>query len=257
MRLAKILFSTFFWIFFVVSAMCGFVVGASIHLLLDLTGIDRERRFMHWYINSWMFNYLRMNPLWKIKFVGKERLPKGGSVFVANHQSLADILVSFGLGTQYRFVSKAILFKTPLVGWSMKLCGYIPLVRGDSSSARVMMDQCRYWIRRGIPVYIYPEGTFNKGDRLLPFRRGAFVLAIEEKVPIVPIAITGTSDLVYEDSPLLSFRANVKFEILDPIMPETFGDDPVALGARSREIISKALGLPLEEAPQKPAKIAD
>ncbi len=257
MRIAQILFSTFFWIFFVVSAMCGFVVGASIHLLLDLTGIDRERRFMHWYINSWMFNYLRMNPLWKIKFVGKERLPKGGAVFVANHQSLADILVSFGLGTQYRFVSKAILFKTPLVGWSMKLCGYIPLVRGDSSSARVMMDQCRYWIRRGIPVYIYPEGTFNKGDRLLPFRRGAFVLAMEENVPIVPIAISGTSDLVFEDSPVLSFRANIKFEILDPIMPETFGDDPVVLGARSREIISKALGLPIEEDAKKPVKIAD
>jgi 1-acyl-sn-glycerol-3-phosphate acyltransferase len=256
MRVLKIIFSTFFWCFFAVSAMCGFLVGASIHLLLDFTGIDRERRFMHWYINGWMFNYLRMNPFWKIEFVGKERLPKGGSVFVANHQSLADILVSFGLSTQYRFVSKAILFKTPLVGWSMKLCGYIPLVRGDTASARVMMDACRYWIRRGIPVYIYPEGTFNKLDRLLPFRKGAFVLAIEEKVPIVPIAISGTSGLVFEDSPLLSFRANIRLEILEPIMPDTFGDDPVALGSRAREKISTALGLPLEE-DAKPVKIAD
>lgn len=256
MRLAQILFSIFFWSFFVVTASAGFVVGASIHLLLDLVGIDRERRFMHWYINGWMFNYLRMNPWWKIEFVGRERLPKGGSVFVANHQSLADILISFGLATQYRFVSKAILFKTPLVGWSMKLCGYIPLVRGDSASARVMMDQCRYWIRKGIPVYIYPEGTFNKGDRLLPFRRGAFVLAIDEKVPVVPIAISGTSGLVFEDSPLLSFRAHVRVEILEPIMPESFGDDPVALGARARERISRALGLPTEEE-AKPAKILD
>jgi len=256
MRIARILFSAFFWSFFVVTAMCGFIVGASIHLLLDFTGIDRERRFMHWYINGWMFNYLRMNPWWKIEFVGKERIPKGGAVFVANHQSLADILVSFGLGVQYRFVSKAILFKTPLVGWSMKLCGYIPLVRGDTASARVMMDQCRYWIRRGIPVYIYPEGTFNKGDRLLPFRKGAFVLAIEEKVPIVPIAISGTSGLVFEDNPLISFGCKVRFEILDPIMPETFGDDPIALGARAREQISIALGMPVEE-DVKPAKIAD
>ena len=68
--------------------------GILAFLLIKLTGIDRERRFMHWYINGWMFNYLRMNPWWKIEFVGKERLPKGGSVFVANHQSLADILVS-------------------------------------------------------------------------------------------------------------------------------------------------------------------
>ncbi|HRI66945.1 MAG TPA: 1-acyl-sn-glycerol-3-phosphate acyltransferase [Polyangium sp.] len=256
MRVAKIIFSIFFWVFFVVTAMCGFVVGASIHLLLDLTGIDRERRFMHWYINGWMFNYLRMNPWWKIEFVGKERLPKGGSVFVANHQSLADILVSFGLSTQYRFVSKAILFKTPLVGWSMKLCGYIPLVRGDGASARAMLDQCRYWIRKGIPVYIYPEGTFNKGDRLLPFRRGAFVLAMEENVPIVPIAISGTPGLVFEDSPLMSFTANVRVEILDPILPETFGDDPAALGARAREQISNALGLPIDDAP-KPVKVAD
>jgi 1-acyl-sn-glycerol-3-phosphate acyltransferase len=256
MRVLKILFSTFFWVFFAVSAMCGFIVGASIHLLLDFTGIDRERRFMHWYINSWMYNYLRMNPFWRIKFVGKERFPKGGAVFVANHQSLADILVSFGLGTQYRFVSKAILFKTPLVGWSMKLCGYIPLVRGDGASAKAMMDQCRHWIRKGIPVYIYPEGTFNKGDKLLPFRRGAFVLAMEENVPIVPIAISGTSGLVFEDSPLLSFSCNIRFDILEPIMPETFGDDPVALGARVREKISNALGMPVDD-DTKPVKIAD
>ncbi len=247
MRVAQIIFSTFFWCFFVVTALAGFVVGASIHLLLDFTGIDRERRFMHWYINGWMFNYLRMNPAWKIDFVGREKIPKGGSVFVANHQSLADILVSFGLGTQYRFVSKASLFRTPLVGWSMKLCGYIPLVRGESASAREMMDKCRYWIRKGIPVYIYPEGTFNKGDKLLQFRRGAFVLAIEEKVPIVPIAISGTSELVHEDSPLLSFRARIRIEILDPILPDTFEEDPMALGARARAQISARLGLPVEE----------
>ena len=79
---------------------------------------------------------------------------------------------------------------------------------------------------------------------------------IEEKVPIVPIAISGTSGLVFEDSPLLSFRANIRLEILEPIMPETFGDDPVALGARAREQISIALGLPVDE-DAKPVKIAD
>ena len=67
-----------------------------------------------------------------------------------------------------------------------------------------MMAQCRGWLRRGMPVLLFPEGTYSGGGPLLPFKRGAFLLAIEEQVPIVPVVIRGTAELVHEDGPWMN-----------------------------------------------------
>lgn len=245
MRTATILFSAFFWTFFAVTAMSGLIVGALIHWALWALGIDRDRRFIHRYVIGWVYTYLRMNPWWRIELVGLEKLPRRAAVMVSNHRSLADILIAFGLPIQYRFVAKRSLFSLPLVGWAMTLCGYVRLVRGDSESAKQMMIDCKRWLACDIPVYIYPEGTYGPGDRLLPFKRGAFALAMEEKVPIVPMAITGSPSLIDGDGPLISMRARVRLEVLEAIEPAEFGDDPIALGERVRARISAALGLPV------------
>src|SRR5437762_826848 len=83
------------------------------------------------------------------------------------------------------------------VGWAMSLCRYVLLERGRVHSTSRMMQTCRAWLCRGMPVLIYPESTYGPGGGLLPFKSGAFVLAVEERVPLVPVVIEGTPDLIH------------------------------------------------------------
>jgi 1-acyl-sn-glycerol-3-phosphate acyltransferase len=162
-------------------------------------------------------------------------------VLVANHQSMADIFAAMGLFHPFKFVSKASLFKVPLVGWMMSLLRYVRVERGRPQSMREMLEVCRGWLRRGMPVLIFPEGTYAEGGRLLPFRRGAFRLALEERVPVVPVVLRGTADLVLGDGPWMNPRAHVRVRVLPAVPPEDFGGDEAALAERVRGAFLKAL----------------
>ena len=74
----------------------------------------------------------------------------------------------------------------------MRLSGDIPIVRGERDSIKRAVERCRTYLSRGVPVIIFPEGTRSETDEMLPFREGAFRLAIDEGVPIMPIAVEGT-----------------------------------------------------------------
>jgi 1-acyl-sn-glycerol-3-phosphate acyltransferase len=156
-------------------------------------------------------------------------------VLVANHQSAADILAAMGLFHPYKFVAKASLFSIPIVGWMMSLLGYVAVTRGKTSSLLQLLEPCRAWLRRGMPVLIFPEGTYSQGE-LLRFKRGAFQLALEEHVPVVPIVIEGTPQLVDGDGPWMSPRASIRVRVLPPLPPESFGPDPVEFADRVREL---------------------
>ncbi len=193
-------------------------------LLLVSFPFDRDRRALHALVCHWTFGYLRLNPLWRVRIEGREHLPKGASVLVANHQSLADVVVAMGLFHPYKFVSKVSLFRLPLVGWMMHLIRHIPLHRGRPGSTRAMLETSRRWLRRGMAVFFFPEGTYAEGEQLLPFRSGAFLLAIEEQVPVVPILIEGTRQLVDGDGPWLGPRAEVRVRVLQPRVPPAGAD---------------------------------
>src|SRR5712692_10489059 len=182
---------------FGVTAPIGFLLG----LLVAAVSApwDPDRRLVHLFICRWVFTYLKLNPGWDVRVSGREWFPPGACVIVVNHQSMADIVACMGLMKPFKFVSKSSLFSLPLVGWMMTLAKYVRVERGRPRSTQQMLERCRDWLRRGMPVLIYPEGTYSTIGRLLPFKRGAFLLAIEEQVPIVPICIRGTSGLVIED----------------------------------------------------------
>src|ERR687887_371570 len=235
-----VLTAAWFWIVFAPTAPVGFVLGIAVLLLT--APWDADRRALHAFICRWTFNYLRASPLWRVRVLGRERLPGGACVLVANHQSLADVVAAMGLFHPFKFVSKVSLFSLPLVGWMMSMARYVRLERGHAGSTRTMMIQCRRWLRRGVPVLIFPEGTYSPGPSLLPFKRGAFVLAVEEGVPVVPVAIRGTAELVRGDGPWLSARARIEVEVLSPIHPGEVGGDPRALLARTGESLCGALG---------------
>ena len=199
-------------------------VVLGVLLLLVSFPFDRDRRLLHAFVCRWTFGYLRLNPGWRVQVVGREKLPAGAAVLVANHQSLADVVVAMGLFHPYKFVSKVSLFSVPLLGWMMHLIRHIPLQRGRLKSTAGMLQTSRAWLRRGMAVFFFPEGTYSDGQQLLPFRSGAFLLAIEEQVPLVPILIEGTRDLVDGDGPWLGPRADVRLTVLSSRVPPADAD---------------------------------
>jgi 1-acyl-sn-glycerol-3-phosphate acyltransferase len=111
----------------------------------------------------------------------------------------------------------------------------VSVERGRPKSMHEMMEECRRWLRAGMSVMIFPEGTYSTDGHLLPFKSGAFVLAIEEQVPIAPVVIEGTPQLIYEDGPWLSVRARIRVKVMEPMPPETLGTDAEALAVKVRE----------------------
>ncbi len=138
-------------------------------------------------------NSARLTPLWRFSVSGPlpERSPRK-TVVVSNHESNLDPFLISLLPWEMKWLSKAVLFKVPFVGWSMWLAGDVGIKRGVSSSAADAMKDCARWLERGMPVMIFPEGTRSKTPELLPFKDGAFRLAIETGAELLPIAIHGT-----------------------------------------------------------------
>ncbi len=238
----RLLVTALFWLVFAATAPIGFVLGVL--LAVATAPFDRDRRLVHLFICRWVFSYLKLNPLWDVRVHGRERIPAGPSVIIANHQSMADIVACMGLMRSFKFVSKTSLFSLPLIGWMMSLAKYVSVERGKLRSARQMLDQCRYWLHRRMPILFFPEATYSPDGRLLPFKRGAFVLAIEEKVPMVPVLIEGTAGLVVEDGPWLNPRCAIRITVLKPIEVGELGEDDDELTGRVRALFVGALGQP-------------
>lgn len=119
--------------------------------------------------------------------------PGASYVFLANHQSLFDIPVLLAtVPGQVRMMAKRSLFRIPVFGWALAAGGFIPIDRGDRSTARQSFASAIAHIRGGISILLFPEGTRSLTDTLLPFERGGFLLALKSGLPIVPVGIRGT-----------------------------------------------------------------
>ena len=226
-----------------------FLLSAPVYLALlgglwvVTTPFDPDRHLTHWLVSHLGYGYLKVNPLWDVAVEGRERIPEGPCVFTVNHQSMADVIAVLGLFHRFKFVSKSSLFSVPFVGWAMRLARYMSLVRGKPHSTQVMLDSCRAWLRRGTPVLIFPEGTYAPVGHLLAFKRGAFNLAVEEKVPLVPVVIEGTRSLVIEDGPWLEPTCRIRVRVLPAILPGELGADPGLLAERVRDLYHRELKL--------------
>ncbi|XXF74960.1 lysophospholipid acyltransferase family protein [Myxococcaceae bacterium GXIMD 01537] len=171
------------------------LVGFSIQLVLAVVTLPFDRRKV---VAGRCFRLIgataaRLNPFWQFGVHGAA--PKhiaGRTVVVSNHESNADpFLISF-LPWEMKWLGKSSLFKIPVAGWSMWLAGDIPVRRGERDSATAAMQTCAKWLDKGMPVMIFPEGTRSKTSELLPFKDGAFRLAIETGADILPLAVSGT-----------------------------------------------------------------
>ena len=185
----------------------------------------------------------RLTPLWKFTVEGERPadIDHKPYVVIANHESLADpFLLSF-LPFDMRWVAKQELFDPPVTGWAMRWGGDIPLRRGARDSVSDMMAECERALAGGISVMMFPEGTRSPDGNLLPFKDGAFGLALRAGAPVLPVAIAGTREMRPKHSKWFG-RANACAKILEPI--PTTGmtlDDLPLLRERSRDSINAAL----------------
>jgi 1-acyl-sn-glycerol-3-phosphate acyltransferase len=228
-----------FWTFLALTSLINFVVAVVLWILS--APFDRDRRLNHLWSCWWASLYAYWYPGWNVRYVNREKIrPDQAYVLVANHTSIADIVLCFGLFRQFKWVSKRSVFKAPLIGWNMWLCRYVPLVRGEAISIARMMEHCRMWLRRGISIMMFPEGTRSLDGALRPFKHGAFTLALEAKCPVVPIAIHGGYALIPKTGNTFAAKADLTVEVLDPIPCDGF-DDPSVYAEAVRHQLQIAL----------------
>jgi 1-acyl-sn-glycerol-3-phosphate acyltransferase len=169
-----------------------FFVGAVIIWLLTIA-FDSHLKLLHYYTCFWASVYTWVMPTWFIKIEGRDKYKSNTNyMIVSNHQSQLDILVHFRLFLYYKIVSKAEIFRVPFIGWNMYLNHYIRLVRGNKDGVKKMMIDSEKTLAAGEPVFIYPEGTRSQDNEIKAFKPGAFLLAKDAHVPILPIVLNGT-----------------------------------------------------------------
>ena len=208
---------------------------------------------------------VNLSPIWRFSVDGAPPadVRERGYVVIANHESTADpFLLSF-LPWDMRWVAKEEIFRLPLIGWMMRLGGDIPLRRGERESVAQMLAECRRTLQGGLPVMFFPEGSRSKDGTLGAFKDGAFQLAIEAQVPILPVAIAGTRQCRPKGS-LWFGEASARARVLPAVSTSGLGpSDAPALREQARQIILREsarlrvdLGLEPAPAAEPPAPVA-
>lgn len=157
---------------------------------------DASGRAGHACARFWSLGALRVARV-RLDVTGLELVPAHGPViYMGNHQGNFDILaLTQAIPRLFSWVAKEELFRVPVFGAAMRRAGYIPLDRSDGRKALKSMKQAAERISGGTSVVIFPEGTRTVDGTLLPFKRGAFMLAVKAGVPIVPFTINGSRDV--------------------------------------------------------------
>ena len=124
-------------------------------------------------------------------------------IFIANHQGYYDIFTLAGyLTVQLRWVSKAVLFRVPFMGWAMRAAGYIPVERNNRKQSYQAFLNTLEAIKAGSSIVVFPEGTRSMDGSIGVFKKGSQLLAQRAKVPMVPVTIVGTRDIIRKGSML-------------------------------------------------------
>lgn len=131
----------------------------------------------------------------RVRTEGLENIPAGVCVFAANHVSNLDPPAALlGIPRRISFLAKQEVFKVPIVKTALRLGKIVPVDRSDREAAVASIDQAVELMRQGISFVVFPEGTRSRDGELKPFKKGTFVMAIQGRVPVVPVSILGSQE---------------------------------------------------------------
>lgn len=178
----------------------------------------------------------------RVQVRGRENVERGRSyVFVANHQSAYDIFSVYGwLGHNFKWMMKKSLENIPMVGFACRKAGHIFVDKSSPRAIHETMVKAEKQLAGGMSVVVFPEGSRTRNGELGRFKRGAFMLAEEFNLPVVPITIDGA----YEVMPITSKvprPGKIVVTIHKPIEAPADGHDIAALMQQSRDVIASAL----------------
>jgi 1-acyl-sn-glycerol-3-phosphate acyltransferase len=228
-----LVYNLLYWPYLVFSCAVLFVPALLIWLFTFFW--DRRRQVLGAYTSLWGAHYLAWAPFAGVTVEGRSRVPRGTPcVYVSNHQSMVDILAVFATRLPFKWVSKVENFYAPFLGWNMLLNRYIALKRGNLPSIRRMVRACDACLRSGDSLFVFPEGTRSSDGELKSFFQGAFRIAVRNRVPIVPMVIEGTHNIL----PKGQFRIvprPVLVRVLEPVDPASVDYDHRRLHTMVRE----------------------
>jgi 1-acyl-sn-glycerol-3-phosphate acyltransferase len=166
--------------------------------------------------------------IWRVKIVGLEHVPQtGGFVLAPSHRSMMDIpFAALVTSRRVRFMGKASLFKVPVLGTLFRWLGGFPVAR-DGTDRKAVRHSVGL-LEAGEVLCVYPEGTRQNGPKIQPLQPGAAYLAIRAGVPIVPIALAGTEEIVRSNRDPVPRLGRVTIVVGAPIQPEARPSGAVA-----------------------------
>ena len=218
--------SILFYIFVLAWSLMIYVM-TFIALLLCYP-FDKKRFVVH-KLSKWLTDaFFGFGLVMKRKVEGIENLdPKGTYVMVLNHNSMVDILSIYNLPLVFKWVSKREVYRIPIVGRLLLAHGDIVINRASTKEAmQLVHTRGKQWLAKGASVAIFPEGTRSKDSEIHNFKAGAFILAKDAEVPILPIVLDGT-DRVVRKGFFMNWSNRITIKILPPVSKQDVVERPV------------------------------
>ena len=215
------------------------ILTASFTILLSAIGLGRSMGYYVPKIWAKLFCWLS---LVRVEVRRKGNVERGRSyVFVANHQGAYDIFAIYGfLGHNFRWMMKKALEKIPLVGYSCRVSGHIYVDTSTPKATKETMETAEKRLAGGMSVVVFPEGTRSSDGQMRKFRRGAYILATEFNLPVVPITIDGAYDILPKSAKLPHW-GKIILTIHPAIEAGAEGHDLTKLMEESRAAIASVL----------------
>ena len=207
--------------YIVVSVAWTLLYVLSFVALIVCYPFDKKRSVVH-RISAWLTNTVFIfAPLARRKVIGMENIdPNKAYVMVLNHQSMVDILSIYNLPLVFKWVSKKEVYRIPIVGRLLWMHGDIVINRASAKEAmQLVHTKGMEWLKKGATVSIFPEGTRSKDGQIHNFKAGAFILAKDAGVPILPVVLDGTSTLARKNM-MINWRNVITIKVLPEIPAE-------------------------------------
>lgn len=204
----------------------------------------KKRDYQSLHIVQWAFGVILKITGVDATYIGEERVPEGAVLFIGNHRSFFDILLTY---TRCKnlcgYIAKKSMESVPLLSTWMKYLYCLFLDRENPREGIKTILKAIEYIKNGISICIFPEGTRNRGEEgsLLPFKDGAFKIALKTGCPIVPISMNHTADIFENQFPRIR-KVKVTIEYGEPIYPnELDSETKKHLAAHCQNIIQETI----------------
>ncbi|MDE6298959.1 MAG: 1-acyl-sn-glycerol-3-phosphate acyltransferase, partial [Muribaculaceae bacterium] len=219
-----------------------FVVVTFITAIITIVGCCTGTHFWGYYPAHIWSRFCCALALVKVKVKGRENIDKSTSyIFVANHQGAFDIWSIYGyLNHNFKWLMKKELEKIFMVGWACKKAGHVFVDDSHIASIKQTITEAESKLKDGMSLVIFPEGSRTWDGKMIPFKRGAFMLASEFRLPVVPITIDGS----FKAMPRSTYNitpCTITLTIHKPIYPGEKGFNTKLLMAQCRDEIASAL----------------